>query len=96
LENAWLGRGNAFLELERYGDAISAYDKALALNGDLVSAEGARFFAKKSVCDWTGYSTECDHLAASVLAKRASTNPFAFVAISPSPEDQLQCTNCGS
>ena len=91
LENAWLGRGNAFLELQRYGDAIAAYDKALALNTGLVSAEGARFFAKKSVCDWTDYSTECDHLAASVSAKRTTTNPFAFIAISPSPEDQLQC-----
>jgi len=91
LENAWLGRGNAFLELQRYGDAIAAYDKALALNTGLVSAEGARFFAKKSVCDWTDYSTECDHLAASVSANRANTNPWAFIAISPSPEDQLQC-----
>jgi protein O-GlcNAc transferase len=91
LANAWLGRGNAFFELGRYTDAIAAYDKALALDSDLVSAEGARFFAKNSICDWTDYSTECDRLAASVSAKRADTNPFAFLAISPSPEDQLQC-----
>jgi predicted O-linked N-acetylglucosamine transferase (SPINDLY family) len=91
LENAWLGRGNAFLELARYGDAIAAYDRALALDSDLVSAQGARFFAKKSVCDWTDYSAECGRLAASVSGKRANTNPFAFLAISPSPEDHLQC-----
>ena len=91
LENAWLGRGNAFLELERYTDAIAAYDKALALDSDLVGAQGARFFAKISICDWTDYGTERDHLAGSVSAKRANTNPFAFLAISPSPEDQLQC-----
>jgi protein O-GlcNAc transferase len=91
LENAWLGRGNAFLELERYADAIAAYDKALALDSDLAGAQGARFFAKNSVCDWTDYSTERDHLAGLVSAKRANTNPFAFLAISPSPEDQLHC-----
>jgi protein O-GlcNAc transferase len=91
LENAWLGRGNAFLELERYGDALAALDKAMALNGDLASAEGVRFFAKMSMCDWNNYHTECQHLVSSVLNTKCNTNPFAFLAISSSPEDQLQC-----
>ena len=35
LENAWLGRGNAFYALKRYDEAFAAYDKALAIKPDL-------------------------------------------------------------
>ena len=31
----WLGRGNVFFELKRYGEAFAAYDKALAIEPEL-------------------------------------------------------------
>ena len=91
LETAWFGRGTLFSELERYDDAFAAYDRALALKPDLISAEGARLRAKMHLCDWSNFKTECEHLTSSILAKKTNTDPFTFLAISSSPEDQLQC-----
>jgi len=93
LETAWFGRGTLFSELERYDDAFAAYDQALALKPDLISAEGARLRAKMHLCDWSNFKAECEHLTSSVLAKKTNTDPFTFLAISSSPEDQLQCAN---
>jgi protein O-GlcNAc transferase len=93
LETAWFGRGTLFSELERYDDAFAAYDQALALKPDLISAEGARLRAKMHLCDWSNFKTECEHLISSVSAKKTNTDPFTFLAISSSPEDQLQCAN---
>jgi protein O-GlcNAc transferase len=72
---------------------LAAYDRALALKPDLTSAEGARLRAKMHLCDWSNFKTECEHLTSSVLAKKTNTDPFTFLAISSSPEDQLQCAN---
>jgi protein O-GlcNAc transferase len=93
LETAWFGRGTLFIELERYDDAFAAYSRALALKPDLISAEGARLRAKMHLCDWSNFKAECEHLTSSVLAKKTNTDPFTFLAISSSPEDQLQCAN---
>jgi protein O-GlcNAc transferase len=38
LADAWLGRGNALVKLERYDQAFAAYDRALALKPDLAGA----------------------------------------------------------
>ena len=38
LAEAWLGRGNAFVKLERYDEAFADYDRALALKPDLTGA----------------------------------------------------------
>ena len=39
---AWLGRGNTVFELNRYDEALSAYDKALALDPRLAAASLGR------------------------------------------------------
>ena len=43
------------------------------------------------ICDWINFDTECAHLISSVKNKKANTNPFAFLGISSSSDDQLQC-----
>jgi protein O-GlcNAc transferase len=91
LESAWLGRGNVFHDLKRYDEALAAYDKAVALNPDLESAEGIRLYTKMHLCDWTDFGTECAHLIASVKDGKTNTPPFAFLGMSASPDDQLQC-----
>ena len=91
LAEAWLGRGNVFVDLKRYDEAFAAYDKALALKPDLVGAEGARLHAKMHICDWINFDSECAHLISSVKNRKANTSPFAFLAISSSSDDQLQC-----
>ena len=91
LEGAWLGRGNVFCDLKRYDEAIAAYDNALALKPDLVGAEGERLYAKMHLCDWNNFDAECEHLISSVRNGNANTQPFAFLAIPSSSEDQLRC-----
>jgi predicted O-linked N-acetylglucosamine transferase (SPINDLY family) len=91
LVKAWYGRGNALRELKRYDDAIEAYDRALVSKPDLPGAEGARLNTKMTLCDWTNFDTECANLISSVKNGKPNTWPFAFVAVSSSPGDQLQC-----
>jgi len=91
LAEAWLGRGNVFCQLKRYDDAFLPYDRALALKPDLVGTEGARLHIKMQICDWINFDTECAHLTSSVKNNKANTAPYAFLGISSSPEDQLQC-----
>jgi predicted O-linked N-acetylglucosamine transferase (SPINDLY family) len=91
LAEAWLGRGAIFAQLKRYDEAFSAYDKALALKPDADIAEGARLHSKMHLCDWTNFTVECAHLISSVQDNKANIDPFAFLAISTSSEDQIKC-----
>ena len=91
LAGAWLGRANVFEGLKRYEDALAAYDKALALEPDLIGAEGARLHCKMHLCDWSNCSVECKHLISAIKNNERNSEPFSFVAISTSREDQLKC-----
>ncbi len=88
---AWLGRGNVFYELKRYDDAFVSYEKALALEPDLTGAEGTRLHCKMHLCDWSNFTTECEHLVSLVENNKTNVEPFSFTAISISREDQLKC-----
>jgi len=91
LAEAWLGRGNVFIELKQYREAFAAYDKALALKPDLTELEGERLHCKMHLCDWSNFTTDCQHLISSIRNNKINMNPFAFIAISSSREDQLKC-----
>jgi predicted O-linked N-acetylglucosamine transferase (SPINDLY family) len=91
LAEAWLGRGSVFIELKQHREAFAAYDKALALKPNLTELEGERLHCKMHLCDWSNFTTECQHLISSIRNNKTNTNPFAFIAISTSREDQLKC-----
>jgi protein O-GlcNAc transferase len=93
LESAWLGRGNVFYELKRFDEAFAAYDKALALRSDLVGIEGARLHSKMYLCNWGNFSSESDHLIESVGNNKENTDPFAFLGVNSSAEEQLKCAS---
>jgi predicted O-linked N-acetylglucosamine transferase (SPINDLY family) len=83
--------GNVFSKLRRYDEAFAAYDKVFALRPDLMGAEGHRLYAKMHFCDWSNWEAECAHLAASVRSGLVNTQPFIFLAVPSSCEDQLRC-----
>ena len=91
LAEAWLGRGKVFADLRRYDEGFAAFDRALSLKPDLIGVEGARLHCKMHLCDWSNFSTECEHLISSVKDNKPTTHPFAFIAISSSREDHLEC-----
>jgi protein O-GlcNAc transferase len=88
---AWLGRGNALNDLKRLDEAVASYDKALSHRPDLAGMEGERLHTKMRLCDWTHFDAESAHLTSAVRDEKANTAPFAFVGVSSSPKDQLQC-----
>ena len=83
--------GNIFSKLRRYDEAFAAYDKVLALKPNLPGAEGHRLYARMHLCDWSRWEAESAHLIESVRNGHANTQPFIFLAIPSSSEDQLQC-----
>jgi protein O-GlcNAc transferase len=93
LAGAWLGRGNVFFDLKRYDEAFAAYDKALAIEPDLVGVEGARLHSKMHLCNWDNISSDCAHLIESVINQKESADPFTFLGISSSAEEQLNCAS---
>jgi protein O-GlcNAc transferase len=91
LAEAWLGRGNVSCDLKRYDEAFAAYDKAVSIKPDLEAAEGARLFARTSLCSWENLEAEIANLTTSIKLGKANSVPFVFLAFSNSPEDQLRC-----
>ena len=91
LAKAWLGRGNVFTDLKRYDEALAAYDKALSIKPDLIGVEGMRLNAKMHYCNWSNFHAEGDHLINTVRDGKPNTDPFVFLAITFSAEDQLRC-----
>jgi len=88
---AYKNRGNTLRDLKRYVDALASYDRAIALKSDLADVEGLRLHTKMHFCDWRNFDNECAHLISAVRNGRETTQPFPFLAIPSSSEDQLQC-----
>lgn len=91
LAEAYAGRGKVLSELQRHDEAIAAYDKALSLKPNLEFVAGERLHWKMRLCDWSDFGPEREHLLASVRDKKPYAQPFAFLSISSSPEEQLEC-----
>src|SRR5262249_11039770 len=91
LAAARLGRGNVLFGLKKYEEAVAAYDNALARKPDLIGVEGLRLHAKAQLCDWSDFDDESTHLISAIKSGKPNTGPFQFLAVSSSPEDQLQC-----
>ena len=91
LAEAYARRGKVLSELKRHDEAIAAFDKALTCNPDLEFVAGERLHSKMQLCDWHNFGPGREHLVASVRDKKPYAQPFAFLSISSSPEEQLEC-----
>ncbi len=89
--DAWVARGNLLSEQAPLAEALAAYDRALALDPDMKYARGSRLFAKLRLCDWSNLDAECSQLISAVKAGGHACPPFALLALSSSPNDQLEC-----
>jgi protein O-GlcNAc transferase len=88
LAKAWSGRGGVLTARGRHGEAFAAFDKAFALDAELIGLQAARLNSRIRICDWADLTRDVDRQIKSVRDKKTS-NPFSFLVISTSPEDQL-------
>ncbi len=89
--DAYKDRGNALRDLKRLEEALASYDRAIALKPDLTEVEGLRLHTKMHLCDWSNFENECAHLISAVRNGKENTQPFPFLALPSSSDDQLQC-----
>jgi protein O-GlcNAc transferase len=84
-------RGNVLRELGRNAEAAGAYDRLLQVHPQFRRVLGNRTNAELLACDWRHYPEATDELAAITRAGEAVDMPFAFLAHSTDPADQLAC-----
>ena len=77
--------------LGRYDEALSALDAVLVIDRNFPLAIGDRLSVKMHLCDWNSFEPEKTELIAEVKANAVLTNPFDFLAISSSADEQLTC-----
>ncbi len=84
-------RGLALVDLKRPADAASSFAALMAIAPGYPFAKGKLLHAKMMGCDWTDLEASAEDLAQDVRAGRQSAEPFGYLAISSSAEDQQSC-----
>ncbi len=84
-------RGTALSRLGRHEAATEAFRRALDLNGGLRFARGALLHSSMHCCDWRTYEDESVRVIADAQAGECAAEPFVFLGISDSAQDQLRC-----
>jgi protein O-GlcNAc transferase len=88
--DAYNNAGNISYHRGSYEDALNAYDKALSISAGDSEARSMRLSAKLHLCDWSDFDTErADFIAC--VRQGALIYPFISLAVSSSPDEQLQC-----
>jgi protein O-GlcNAc transferase len=90
----WMNRGVALIALDRHDEAVASFDRGYALAPDFAQADdfrAPRLLSKLRICDWTNLPAETAQLLAMVRTGKPLSLPYAIVAISASPAEQLQC-----
>ncbi len=84
-------RGEALRFIGRYEDATADFARLLAVAPDYAYARGAWLHSKLVCCQWGDYAPSCEKIAAAVAGGKLAIEPFAFLLISDSPEQQQKC-----
>lgn len=84
-------RGAARTYLGRHEAACEDLERALRANADLPFARGTLLHSRMHCCDWRAYKHDSGRVIADVRADKRAIEPFMFLGISDSPEDQLGC-----
>jgi protein O-GlcNAc transferase len=84
-------RGAAMSFLGRNDVASRDLERALQLDPELPFAWGTLLHARMHCCDWRAHEKESRRVIADVRAGKRAAEPFMFLAVSDSAEDQLRC-----
>ena len=88
---ALYSRAGALGFLRRYKEAGNDLERALALDPTLDFAKGMLLQARMHCCDWHTLAEDSRQLVADVRDGKRAADPFVFLGVSDSPQDQLQC-----
>ena len=82
-------RGTALRLDGKLDEAIVSFGRAAALEPDYAVAEW--FNTRQIICDWASYSEGEVRTRNAVKARVSRSAPFALLAVSSTPEEQLDC-----
>jgi protein O-GlcNAc transferase len=88
---ALMNRANERSLLGRHEGAAEDAAKALDLEAELPFVRGTLLHSRMHCCDWQDHDTQVARIVADVRAGKRAIEPFAFLGISTSPDDQLRC-----
>ncbi|HUZ73445.1 MAG TPA: tetratricopeptide repeat protein, partial [Stellaceae bacterium] len=84
-------RGATLMWLQRYEEAAKDFHRLLGMDPDRDYARGRLLASRMHCCDWHSFDRDVARVTADVRSGRRTILPFEFLAVSPSPADQLQC-----
>jgi predicted O-linked N-acetylglucosamine transferase (SPINDLY family) len=84
-------RGNLLQMLGRHAEAARAFEQLLTAMPDADFALGNLVHSRAQACDFSDFQATQQRLAQSVRSGRRAARPFAFLAVSASAAEQLQC-----
>ncbi len=90
LVEALINRGGALFQLKRVSEAIRDYEKALKLDPNIPYARGNLVLYRLHGADWQSLFGDLAEIAVKVREAKPVIVPFAHVALSNSPDEQLR------
>jgi predicted O-linked N-acetylglucosamine transferase (SPINDLY family) len=85
-------QGNALQMLGRHEAAARAFEQLLTSMPAADFVLGNLCHSRRHCCDWRDFDLHTQDITAGVRAGRRAARPFAFLSVSASAADQLQCT----
>jgi protein O-GlcNAc transferase len=89
--DAWNNRANVLFELKRFEEAARDFERVLKFDPDTPYVEGFLIQCRLRNCDWRHIEKDRRTLTEGLLTQKRIIDPQGNLAISRSPEDQLQC-----
>jgi predicted O-linked N-acetylglucosamine transferase (SPINDLY family) len=83
--------GNALMLLNRHEEAADVFSKLMSLAPEYDYAVGNLFHSQLHCCNWSNYTQILEKIIQLTQKGKPVSLPFAFLAISNSPSDQLKC-----
>jgi protein O-GlcNAc transferase len=90
--SAWTRRAGFFSSMNRYGEAISASDQALAINPKQAVARRIGIRARTYACDWSRRGDDEKRISEGLRAGVQITRPFNHRTVSGSAAEQLMAS----
>jgi protein O-GlcNAc transferase len=88
---AYYNRGVALSAMARHQEAAEQFAELLRIEPDFPYARGELLYSQLNSCNWTDYANHVQRIQTDVAAGKRAATPFAFLSVSESPHDQMQC-----